>query len=269
MKDILEKVILRLKSEKGGYCRIKHKRGWLEYLEDADLIFEPYELHRTLRQIIDRDGKRPKGGKLFHLRRKVKFTAKEDKTPYRPEEALERFIIVSNPDNFYNQIPIGGGKESIDIGIQENDSTFVFVELKPWESADSPLYALIESLKNLIEYRIIHERNIKVIPKYDHLELLILAPQAYYQEYRLIDNQGVVQADKIAIFKETLNAISIEFKTAISFMALQINKQDFFRVCRNIYEDRGIEGQNTIELSRKDIIPVLARDNWKLVVGSA
>ena len=37
MKDILEKVISRLKPEKGDYCRIKDKRGWLEYLEDGDL----------------------------------------------------------------------------------------------------------------------------------------------------------------------------------------------------------------------------------------
>ena len=269
MKDILEKVILHLKSKKGGYCRIKHKRGWLEYLKDGDLIFRPDELHHTLRQVIDRDGNRPRGDKLFCLRRKVKFTAKEDKSPYRPEEALERFIIVSNPDNFYNQIPIGGGKESIDIGIRENDSKFVFVELKPWQSTNSPLYALIENLKNLIEYRIIHKRKIKVIPKYDHLELLILAPQAYYEEYKLIDNQGVAQADKITILKETLNAISTEFETAISFMAIQMNKQDFFRVCSNIYEDRGIEGQDKITLSRKDIIPVLSKDKWKLVVNSA
>jgi len=269
MKDILEKVISRIKSEKGGYCRIKHKRGWLEYLEDGDLIFRPYELHHILRQVIDRDDNRPRGDKLFCLRRKVKFTAKEDKSPYRPEEALERFIIVSNPDNFYNQMPIGGRKESIDIVIEESNSKFIFVELKPWESTNSPLYALIESLKNLIEYRIIHERNIKIIPKYDHFELLILAPQAYYEEYKLIDKQGVAQADKITIFKETLNAISTEFETAISFMALQINKQNFFRVCSNIYEDRGIEGQDKITLSRKDIIPVLAKDKWKLVVDSA
>lgn len=269
MKDILKKVILRLKSEKAGYCRIKHKRGWLEYLKDGDLIFRPYELHHALRQVIDRDDNRPRGNKLFCLRRKVKFTAKEDKTPYRTEEALERFIIVSNPDNLYNQTPIGGRKESIDIVIKESDSKFTFVELKPWESTNSPLYALIESLKNLIEYRIIYDRNIKVVPKYDHFELLILAPQTYYEKYKLIDNQGVAQADKITIFKKTLNAISTEFETAISFMALQINKQDFFRVCSKIYEERGIEGQDKITLSRKDIIPVLAKDKWKLVVDSA
>lgn len=75
-----------------------------------------------------------------------------DKIPYRTEEALERLIVVSNGDNFYNQIPIGGGKESIDIGVKESESEFTFIELKPWGNQNSPLYALVESLKNLLEY---------------------------------------------------------------------------------------------------------------------
>ena len=95
----------------------------------------------------------------------ILFTIKKDKKPYRAEEALERFIIISNADNIYNQIPVGGGKESIDIGIKESDSKFKFVELKSWRSNNSPIYAIVESLKNLIEYRIIIEREIKPIQK--------------------------------------------------------------------------------------------------------
>ncbi len=150
MKDILREVISRLHSHKNGYCRITHKQGWLGYLQDGDLVFTLQELHQTLRKVIDSDQMRPKGNKLFCLRRKYNFTIKADKAPYRTEEALERFIAVSNADNFYNQIPIGGGKESIDIGIKENDSKFTFVELKPWSSTNPPFYAVIESLKNLM-----------------------------------------------------------------------------------------------------------------------
>ena len=148
MKGILKEVISHLQSNKAKYCRITHKRGWLEYLKDGDLVFTAQELHQTLRKVIDSDQMRPKGNKLFCLRRKYNFTIKADKAPYRTEEALERFIVVSNAENFYNQIPIGGGKESIDIGIKENDSKFTFVELKPWSSANPPLYALVENLKN-------------------------------------------------------------------------------------------------------------------------
>ena len=36
--------------------------------------------------------------------------------------------------------PIGGGKESIDIGIKASDSKYVFVELKPWKTNNSPIY---------------------------------------------------------------------------------------------------------------------------------
>jgi hypothetical protein len=108
--------------------------------------------------------------------------------PYRTEEALERFIVVSNGDNFFGQIPIGGGKESIDIGIKESDTKFVFVELKPWESQNSPLYAIIEILKNLVEYRVILERHLADVPRWSEVELVVLAPCQYYQKWKL-DNE--------------------------------------------------------------------------------
>lgn len=197
MKDILKEVISNLQSDKAKYSRITHKRGWLEYLQDGDLVFTVQELHQILRKVIDSERMRPRGAKLFCLHRKYNFTIKADKAPYRPEEALERFIIVSNAGNFYNQIPIGGRKESIDIGIKENDSKFTFVELKPWSSKNSPLYALVESLKNVIEYRIIHEKRIKDIPQFKELDLMILAPEAYYQDYNLIDDNGLYRKDNV------------------------------------------------------------------------
>ena len=224
MKKILKEVVSRLRSHKNGYCRITHKRGWLGYLQDSDLVFTVKELHQTLREVIDTDQMRPKGNKLFHLHRKYSFTIKADKTPYRAEEALERFIVLSNPDNFYNQIPIGGRKESIDIGIKESDTKFTFVELKPWSSSNSPLYALVESLKNLIEYRIIHKRNIKDIPQFKDLDLMLLAPEKYYRDYKLIDNNGFYREDMIRVLEKTLKEIGSEFQTNISFKVLQIEK---------------------------------------------
>ena len=98
MKDILSTVIKRLGTQKTRHCRIKHKRGWLEYLEDGDLVFKPSELHNILRRVVDSEGNRPRGDKLLTLRKRTSFTARKNKAPYRPEEALERFIIVSNSD---------------------------------------------------------------------------------------------------------------------------------------------------------------------------
>jgi len=268
MKGILRKVIPRLRSHKNGYCRITHKRGWLEYLQDGDLVFTIQELHQTLRKVIDSDQMRPKGNKLFCLRRKYNFTIKADKTPYRLEEALERFIIMSNSDNFYNQIPIGGRKESIDIGIKENDLRFTFVELKPWSSANPPLYALVESLKNLIEHRIIHERKIKDIPQFKEIDLMVLAPETYYQDYNLIDNNGLYRGDMIRTLEKTLKELSSEFQTNVSFMVLEIEKNSFFNICRKIYDDKKVNGQAIITLSEIDTIPILTRNNWKLLATS-
>lgn len=268
MKDILKEVISSLQSDKAKYCRITHKRGWLEYLKDGDLVFTLQELHQALRDVIDSEEMRPKGNKVFCLRRKYNFTIKADKAPYRTEEALERFIAVSNADNFYNQIPIGGGKESIDIGIKENDSKFTFVELKPWSSTNPPFYAVIESLKNLIEYKVIHERKIKDIPQFKELDLMILAPKTYYQTYNLIDNKGLYRVDMIRALEKTLKELSSEFQTNVSFMVLEIEKNTFFNICRKMYDDKKAKGQEIITLSKTDAIPILTRNNWKLLAAS-
>jgi hypothetical protein len=264
MKDILKEVISKLKSEKDGYCRITHKKGWLGFLKDGDLVFKPQELHQILRQVICSEGMVPRGDKLFYLRKRDNFTVKSDKTPYRPEEALERFITLSNPRDFFNQIPIGGGKESIDIGIKEGASTFIFVELKPWSSTNSPLYAIIESLKNLIEYRIIHEKKIKEIEDFKEVNLIVLAPQSYYRMYGLDDNAG----DKISIMKEALNALSSEFSTSISLMELPLEKEAFSDICRKVCDNRKTTGQEIISISAENSVPELMRNQWKTLVSS-
>ncbi len=267
-KNILKEVISRLKSEKNRYCKIRHKRGWLDFLKDGDLVFSPSELKRTLKETIDQENCRPKGSKLFRLRKRCQFTIMTDKTPYRTEEALERFIIASNAENLFNQIPIGGGKESIDIGIRENDSEFAFVELKPWNSSNSPLYAIVESLKNLIEYRVILERKIENIPVFKKINLIILAPWAYYEAYGLISSNGICYTDKISILRKTLNDLSSEFRTNISLMALQLDRASFNDKCGRIYDRKGITEQTKISISEEDAIPELKRDRWELLVSS-
>ena len=267
-KNILKKVISKLKSEKNGYCKISHKIGWLDFLKDGDLVFSPSELKRILEDTIRQENCRPKGSKLFHLRKRDKFTIKTDKIPYRTEEALERFIIVSNADDFFNQIPIGGGKESIDIGIRENDSEFAFVELKPWASTNSPLYAIVESLKNLIEYREILERKIENIRVFKKISLIVLAPWSYFQTYGLIGSNGRCHSDKISVLKKALNDLSLEFGTNISLRALQLDKDRFNDMCGRIYDREGITEQTKIRISRKDALPELKRDRWQLLVSS-
>lgn len=255
-KEILEKVISKLHSEKDGYCRITHKKGWFGFLEDGDLIFKPDELHKGLKRIIEEYP--PRGEKLFCLEKRKIFTVTNEKEPNRPEEALERFIVASNPENFYDQIPIGGGKESIDIGIKPSHEKFIFVELKPWSNTNTPLYAIVESLKNLIEYRFILENGNENVPRFKEVDLIVLAPQSYYDDYRL-DRSGGLQN-----LKRALNDLSIEFNTNISLMVLQIEKRDFDKICK----EKKIDEQGRIRVSDRDALPELARDQWKLLVSS-
>jgi hypothetical protein len=263
-KDILMAVIGKLRSEKEGFCRVRHKQGWLDFLRDGDSVFTPQELHRVLREVVESDQMKPRGEKLFFLRQHFNFTAKADGIPYRTEEALERFVVVSNKSNFYNQVPIGGGKESIDIGIKENDSKFIFIELKPWESDNSPLYAMIESLKNLIEYRTILDQGIKDIPRFDQIDLIILAPKEYYQGYQLLDDSGKPVQGNLLHVGRLLKAFSSEFGVGISFRYLELDKQSFFDRCRSVYKARGLKGQKIVCLESIDSIQTLAFERWKI-----
>jgi hypothetical protein len=262
-KDVMKRVVSDLQSRKNGCCRITHKQGWLDFLEDGDSVFTPGELRQVLQRVIKENP--PRGEKLFCLRKRYCFTVTDERNPSRPEEALERFIVISNPGEYYGQIPIGGGKESIDIGIkEESNKKFIFVELKPWKSNNAPLYAIVESLKNLMEYRFIVDNpdEYKKIQRYKEVDLMVLAPQSYWDDYR-VNESGALQK-----MKRVLNELSAEFGTNISLMVLQIEKDEFLDKCRKICEKRKIDKQDKIRVSDADAIPELARDQWKLLVAS-
>ncbi|MBN1365911.1 MAG: hypothetical protein JW976_13975 [Syntrophaceae bacterium] len=265
VKDIIKGVNSRLNAKKEKYNLISHKKGWLKFLADGNLGFMPGDLHRILREVINEFP--PNGNKLLHQRKRYNFTVTVEKKAYRPEEALERFITTSNSGKFYNQVPIGGKKESVDIGIEENESKFVFVELKPWTSTNSPLYAIVESLKNLIEYRIIHENGIthhKDCKHYENINLIILAPQSYYQDYGLTEEAQ----DKISKVEKALNDLSREFRTNISLMALTLKEENFLDKLGKICEEQKVEKLQSISITKKDAISELARGKWKLLVSS-
>jgi len=258
-KKILEKVISNLNSKKDGYCRITQKKGWLGFLQDGDLVFSPNEFRHVLEPIIKEHP--PEGEKLFHLRKRYQFTAKSDMTPDVSEAALERFIVASNSEeDFFNQIPIGGRRECIDIGIRESIDKFIFVELKTWGSNDTPLYAILESLKNLMEYRFMlnNPDKYKNIPTYKEIDLIVLAPRFYYEAYKRNESSGIQK------MKKALNDISVEFNTNISLMELQIEKRKFDK----IREEMKIDDQGRSRVSGADAIHELAWNQWKPLVSS-
>ncbi len=265
--SVMKNIIRELKAKRNGYCQITRKRGWLNYLKDGALAFDHKNLHNTIKTVVGNSV--PDGTKLVCPEQHFKFTMTEDKKPYRPEEALERFIVMTNGAGFFNQVSIGGKKESIDIGIREKNGTFTFVELKPWESTNSPMYAIVECLKNLTQYRaILHEGKHRV-ERFETVNLMVLAPLSYYRQYELMDGTGYVYPRAASTVSRLLGDIGNAFETTITLMALNIDRNDFDGKCARIYDARKITRQDKVELNEPDTIPSLKRDRWKPVATGA
>jgi len=267
-KSVMKQVIDHFSESPLSQWRIDHKKMWLEYLETGKLLFTFNELHTTIQEIVNQPKNRPRGEKLLSLHKKNAFTLKEDKTPYRPEEALERFIVVSNGDNFFNQVPVGGGKESIDIVVRHSNDSVEFIELKPWNNGDSPLYALVEGLKNLIEYRVIAERQIKKINIPWKVDISLLAPKEYYQNFLLLDDSNSIIARNISRTTDLINDLSIEFNTNVSIFSLALTDDSFRQACSRIYDHQGLTGQQIASVNEDDANSTLNRANWAELVSS-
>ncbi len=249
--------------------RIDQKRLWLEYLQTGKLPFTINELHNTIQEIVNKPANRPRGEKLLKFRKRTNFTLKDDKMPYRPEEALERFIIVSNDDNFFNQFPIGGGKESIDMVCRHSRDLLEFIELKPWNSGDSPLYGLVEGLKNLIEYRMIVEQQICDVEHPWKVDVSVLAPGKYYRNFMLFDDSGLSNEKNIFRITELINKFAGEFSTKISILSLRLSLESFTQMCARVYDHQGLVGQQVVTLSLKDGDNSLNKGNWVSLASSS
>ena len=277
-KDIMEQIFDRFDPTIKNYSLFRKKKGWLNYLrEDMELPFKPENLKNLLFELLAKKENSPRGKMLFKLRQRYEFTTHPDRTPWRPEEALERFIVVSNKDDFFGQVPIRGGKGSIDIGIKEGDAKLIFVELKSWKSGDSPLYAVLESLKNLVLYRIISENKDKcpsyaTVPIFNDVELVILAPEAYHRTYRLTSQPENESRKNLAKVRELLNEIANVFGVKISLMSLQLSEDKFLAYCKQAFDVKNRIGPKrlpVVTLEGSISTPELKRDQWQLLVASS
>jgi hypothetical protein len=261
-KSVMKQIIGRFSKSPLSRWKIAHKRLWMEFLDTGDIPFSPRELHTVIQEIVNMPENRPRGDKLMHLRKRNAFTLKANKIPYRPEEALERFVVVSNEENFYNQTPVGGGKESIDLVIEHNKNSIEFIELKPWNSNNSPIYALVEGLKNLIEYRVIHEQEIRDVKDYAEVALSLLAPEEYYQKYFLLDTLKKERAENLYRSSELLYAMASEFNAKITFKSCPLTPSSFQQKCSRIYDEQGLSGQQVATVTEHDAIASLRLSNW-------
>lgn len=267
-KKVIAQIIQQISAAYDGRWRVNHKRCWLDYLNSGRLSFTPEQLYDVITQVVNLPGNLPRGEKLFHLRQKFNFTIKEDRTPYRTEEALERFIVMANRDRMYNQTPIGGGKESIDIVVQLGQSV-EFVELKAWQGGDSPLYALVEGLKNLIEYRVIEERKITNIKIYPQIMISVLAPASYYQDYALLDNDGKPIGENIERARKLLRVLGKAFNAALSLKYLSLSSDAFNDSCAKIFMRNQVTGQCSVAVTEHDVLDPLRLEAWTDLASSA
>ncbi len=267
-KSVMKQIIEYFSGPPLSRQGINHKQLWLDYLATGKLPFTPKELHQAIWDIADKPENRPRGEKLLHFRKKYNFTLKEDKIPYRPEEALERFVIVSNGDNFFNQVPVGGRKESIDIVIRHSRDSVEFVELKPWNNKDSPLYALVEGLKNLIEYRIIVERQIKKLECPWKVNISMLAPRDYFRNFFLLDDSDTGIHENILRTTDLLDEWAKEFDVRLSIFSLFLTADRFNRACSRIHDQHGLVGQQIASITEDDRISSLECSKWVELASS-
>ncbi len=186
---------------------------------------------------------------------------------WKKEEALERFIVYAN-ENFANQLNVSDARtrESIDlVEIGTNKKICKLIELKPWDTVNSPLYGLVELLKN---YYLLNNRK-------DVVELMLLAPKKYYQRYYDKSFAG-------EIFKAIDNLhLRLNLKFSLSYLDLEeedfndwiislseqaggnwkevSNKTDAFNL-KKLFDLSKVKGNNIVELVSK-----LKFNNWAAI----
>ena len=122
-----------------------------------------------------------------------------------------------------------------------------------------PIYALLESLKNLALYRILKEKNHKGCKTIKDIQLAVLAPVQYYQNYQLIDNnQNLRDRSNVKCF---LDAVAKNFKVNIKILGLDWTEEALLDVCSQISPEP-IEKNKIISVVKYREIEGLKEKNW-------
>lgn len=253
MPSLLSQIFTRFSHESWESIDLSRKRSWNSFLETGEMPLPPSRLKSIIEEILNVDGNTPRGSKLMERRRTTSFTLREDGTAHRPEEGLERLILISNQPGMYNQIPVGGGKESADLLYTDQEENGTFIELKPWATNASPLYALIESLKNLTLYRLIAAHGLNSGPLLKSASIAVLAPEEYYTSFGLPISEA--PRTKLTNLKMMFEEV---FETDINFLVFNYPRAVSDTDCNKL---RVIKRKASLE----DATPILSlrKCNWR------
>jgi hypothetical protein len=158
----------------------------------------------------------------------------------------------------FGQMPIRGGKESVDI-VRLRNKVGTFIELKPWKSKDSPLYAILEGLKNLAIFNVLKAKGHQRCDNFSCIDLAVLAPVRYYQDFHLLNEHGEV--NNYFQVKEFIEALAATFKTRIQIFGLNWKEKELLKVCKDICPSAPRENI-VVSVSEYPLIEALFEKNW-------
>lgn len=187
------------------------------------------------------------------------------------ENNLERLITVVNDENnteytYINQFPTPDSGH-IDLVYFNNVKDEInIVELKQWISGDNPLYAIVELIKN--HYLLFSEKNdevrthFKLKQKYNKINLILLAPKDYYEQYKL--------SKEFYMILEELNKIMSKQHITIILKYISVTRKDCETKIRQKYgifskEKLPIENLHWKDFLNNSIRDKLDSNNWNLL----
>ena len=186
------------------------------------------------------------------------------------EKNIEKLIATIYEDNerVSNQWCVGKNQESVDLVICDNNKKYTLVELKSLNNnnaSDSPIFALIETIKNYCLLK-------KYFEKKSHIceikEFCLLAPKDYYEHFF----KGKDAISDINEFYKTVEKFNEENKVQnLKFTMKFINKngKDIVNNAQDKYhngkkrEDNGRFEINKHDINSDEYLRCLLLENWR------
>lgn len=254
----MKKIIAELQGDMNPQNRwIDTREGWNHYKHTLD----KGEILERIKSISE---PKVKVNTQFTVVRKTG----ENVRAWRTEEALERLIVVANDGKISNQYNISEknkgvkrDKEAIDlIEIDDEKNIISLIELKPWESKNSPAYGFVELVKNYCLFK-----------KKDKLKkILLLAPESYYKNY--------YNRDSIEEFFQTVHAFNESTDVPFQLAYIKIDKSEFQKIIEQLArgENGWVEAKGTKKFNSTKEVDArngiknenFLNNNWEIIKSS-